>query len=172
MIRACKRLIRRGFFGYWQNCHVFLKKKSQIIYVTQLRLFWADNFANIAKVESRAPRHRALSLPVFSPIFGQSWQWSNGLPRLPMSKGLLAILAMVNGLPILPMVRPTDARPPAPPGMDCYADQISQSFCLLDRFCFQLFAGEAPPRADGLAGRSRWVHKKFFYFYQPHVLIA
>jgi len=69
--------------------------------------------------------------------------------------------------------RPT-ARPPdrpinratrhAPPGMDRYADQISQSFCLLDRFCFWLFAGEAPPRADGLAGRSRWAHKKFFYF--------
>jgi len=52
----------------------------------------------------------------------------------------------------------------APPGMDRYANQISQSFCLLDRFCFWLFAGEAPPRADGLAGRSRWVHKKFFLF--------
>jgi len=66
------------------------------------------------------------------------------------------------------MVQPPD-RPPAAlrtasPGMDRYADQISQSFCLLDRFCFWLFAGEAPPRANGLAGRSRWVHKKFFLF--------
>jgi hypothetical protein len=38
--------------------------------------------------------------------------------------------------------------------MDRYADQISQSFCLLDRFCFWLFAGEAPPqgRRPGRSG--------------------
>jgi hypothetical protein len=71
--------------------------------------------------------------------------------------------------------RPLDrstARPLDPighaPGMDRYADQIGQSFCLLDRFLQLAFCWRSPPRADGLAGQGRWVHKKFFYFYPPN----
>jgi hypothetical protein len=47
-------------------------------------------------------------------------------------------------------------------GSLCRSDR--SSFCLLDRFLQLDFCWRSPPRADGLAGQGRWVHKKFFYF--------
>ncbi len=70
-----------------------------------------------------------------------------------MRKGLLAFLAMVkqianiaNGLSAVWSAHPDRPRTRhALPGMDRYADQIGQSFCLLDRFLQLAFCWRSPP---------------------------
>jgi hypothetical protein len=157
-----------------------------VICVSQQRLFLHGNLANIAKAESRAPRHRALSLPVFSPIigtFGYAKQIAN-IAKHQRAIGNLGnqkqIAKTANG----PTARPLDRSTARPPDRDRprtrHAHQawivmpIRSVIVLLARslFAFGFLLAKPPPRADGLAGQGRWAHKKFFYFYPPNRLTA
>lgn len=98
-----------------------------------------------------------------SKVHWQSWQWSNGLPILP-------ILPMVRPLD-RPTVRPSDH----PPRHQAWIVMPIRSVIVLfarSLFVVGFLLAKPPPRADGLAGQGRWVHKKFFYFYPPNSLLS
>jgi hypothetical protein len=125
----------------------------------------------LPKPESRAPRHHALSLPVFSPIIG-TFGYAKQIAKIANQSAAIGNLG--NGktnCQSCPNCQWSDPTTPIDhaPSTRCQAHTVMPIRSVIVLFARSLFAvgfllAKPPPRADGLAGQGRWVHKKFFYF--------
>ena len=151
-----------------------MKKRGGVICVSRQRLFSHDNLANITKVGPDHGRHNTaptLSLTVFSPFIG-NLGYSKPIAKIAKHQRVIGNLGnckrianLANGLSaVWSGTRSTTHQARAARhGSLCQSDRsivlFARSF-LLSAFCWQ----SPPPRADGLVGQGRWVHKKFFLF--------